>query len=97
VPRSIKYTPAAVRDLDAALKWLSLDAERRNAGEKSGPKSTGSPNVLFPFGPHPGLREFSCAEYRIVYRLRPDTGLNETAGDVEVLRIFGPGQAREGL
>jgi hypothetical protein len=28
----------------------------------------------------------------VVYRLLPDTGSNQTAGDVEVLRVFEPGQ-----
>jgi hypothetical protein len=27
-------------------------------------------------------------------KVRPDTGRNETAGDVIVLRVFGPGQDR---
>ncbi len=33
----------------------------------------------------------------MVYRVDPDTGDNETAGDVLILRIFGPGQSRERL
>ena len=35
--------------------------------------------------------------YRALYRLRPDTGRNETAGDVPVLRVFGPHQGRASL
>jgi hypothetical protein len=42
-----------------------------------------------------GRREFSAEGHRIVYRVEPDTGSNSTAGDVLVLRIFGPGQSRE--
>jgi plasmid stabilization system protein ParE len=49
---------------------------------------------LFAVGPHPGRREFSSEGYRIIYRVVPDTGLNETAGNVQVLRVFGPGQSR---
>jgi hypothetical protein len=49
------------------------------------------------FEQHPGRREFTSEGFRIVYRVRPDTGLNETAGDVEVLHVFGPGQSRETL
>jgi plasmid stabilization system protein ParE len=52
---------------------------------------------LFAFGPHSGRREFTSEGHRIIYRVRPDTGSNETAGNVEVLRIFGPGQSRETL
>ena len=29
-----------------------------------------------------------------VYEVIPDTGRDETAGDVRVLRVFGPGQDR---
>jgi hypothetical protein len=31
---------------------------------------------------------------RALYRVRPDTSRNETAGDVRVLRVSGPGQSR---
>jgi hypothetical protein len=33
------------------------------------------------------------ARHRIVYRVNPDSGDNATAGDVEVLRLYGPGQS----
>jgi hypothetical protein len=32
-----------------------------------------------------------------LYRVVPDTGRNDTAGDVLVLRVFGPGQDRDDL
>jgi len=41
---------------------------------------------------HGGRREMIVRGHLVVYRLRPDTGSNQTAGDVEVLRVFGPGQ-----
>ena len=34
---------------------------------------------------------------RALYESSPDTGRNETAGDVRVLRVFGPGQDRNTL
>ena len=50
----------------------------------------------FPLGQHSGVREMPCAGgYRALYRVRPDTGRNDTAGDVRVLRVFGPGQMRD--
>jgi hypothetical protein len=53
---------------------------------------------LYPGGPHPGVRELPCdGGYRVLYRVDPDTGHNETAGDVRVLRIFGPGQSSDQL
>ncbi len=44
---------------------------------------------------HPGVRELPCdGGYRALYRVAHDTGDNATAGDVLVLRVFGPGQDR---
>ena len=37
----------------------------------------------------------SCEGHRIVYVVDPDTGRNADAGDVTVLRVFGPGQLRQ--
>lgn len=45
--------------------------------------------------PAPGVRELPCdGGYRALYEVIPDTGREETAGDVLVLRVFGPGQDR---
>jgi hypothetical protein len=53
---------------------------------------------LYPVGQHPGVRELPCdGGYRLLYEVRPDTGRDETAGDVRVLRVFGPGQSRDHL
>jgi len=35
--------------------------------------------------------------YRAIYEVDPDTGQNRTAGDVVVLRVYGPGQHRRTL
>ncbi len=32
--------------------------------------------------------------YRVLYEVVPDTGSNQTAGDVRVLRVYGPRQDR---
>ncbi len=53
---------------------------------------------LWACGQHAGIRELLCAGgYRALYRVIPDTGRDETAGDVRVLRVFGPGQSRDRL
>lgn len=44
-----------------------------------------------------GRREFSIEGHRVVYRVTLDTGRSATAGDVLVLRVFGPGQSRNTL
>jgi hypothetical protein len=49
---------------------------------------------LWPAGNLPRTREFVVGGYRIIYEIDPDTGDAATAGDVMVLRVFHPGQAR---
>lgn len=42
------------------------------------------------------MHELPCdGGYRALYRVHPDTSLNDTAGDVRVLRVYGPGQDRD--
>ena len=53
--------------------------------------------MQWPFGDHPGAREFTVEGYRIVYQVTPDTGENATCGGVEILRVFGPYQDRSRL
>jgi hypothetical protein len=44
------------------------------------------------------VRELPCeGGYRALYDVFPDTGRDETAGDVIVLRVYGPGQSRDHL
>jgi len=46
----------------------------------------------------PGVRELPIAGgYRVFYKVETDTGRDETAGDVRVLRVYGPGQDRRGF
>jgi hypothetical protein len=52
----------------------------------------------YPVGQHLDVRELpSDGGYRAMYRVHPDPGRDETAGDVLVLRVFGPGQSRDRL
>jgi plasmid stabilization system protein ParE len=50
-----------------------------------------------PLGQHAGVRERFVAGYRLMYIVDPDTGSDHTAGNVTVLRIYGPGQSRDRL
>jgi hypothetical protein len=52
---------------------------------------------FYPVGSHPGVRELPCEGHRVMYVVDPDTGRSSTAGDILVLRVFGPGQSRERL
>jgi hypothetical protein len=50
---------------------------------------------MYARGEHENTRELSVEGHRVVYAVTPDTGSNATAGDVLVLRVFGPGQLRD--
>jgi hypothetical protein len=46
----------------------------------------------------PHVRGLPCdGGYRAPDRVIPDTGRDQTCGDVRVLRVFGPGQSRDRL
>lgn len=101
--RELRYTDTALADLEAIADWLA----QPGAGPVAWQCLTAIWGAIerlrddpcrYPIGPHAGVRELPCrGGYRAMYRVHPDTGRNETAGDVVVLKIYGPGQSREGL
>jgi len=103
VPRRLIYAREALADLDAIRGWQTqpgsgLAAIRRLRAIRAAIKRLKQHPCLYPVGNHSGVRELPCeGGYRALYRVHPDTGRNETAGDVRVLRVFGPGQSRERL
>jgi plasmid stabilization system protein ParE len=40
----------------------------------------------------PGARVLIVSGYRLIYTVTPDTGDNVTAGDILIVKVFGPGQ-----
>jgi plasmid stabilization system protein ParE len=100
VPRTLIYAPEALADLDAAALWLTRPgsgarARRTLAALRADIRRLPRHPYLWPAGDHPGVRELSVAGgYRVLYRVHPDTGSSATAGDVRVLRVFGPRQDR---
>lgn len=103
MPRRLSYTEKAGDDLDAVRRWLTQpgagpSARRRLVAIRAAIRRLSQYPCRYPVGQHPGVRELPCAGgYRALYRVAPDTGRDETAGDVLVLRVFGPGQARDRL
>ena len=102
MPRSIRLSPAAEEDLEAIRAWLSQPG--------SGPRAWARRRVIaqavrdlahhpcrYPLGEHEGVRERPVEGHRVLYAVVPDTGDDRTAGDVLVLRVFGPGQSRDRL
>jgi plasmid stabilization system protein ParE len=101
VPRTLIYAPQARDDLDSIRLWLTQPgsgpaARRRLTAIRLAINRLLDHPCLYPVGPHPGVRELPCdGGYRALYDVLPDTGRSETAGNVRVLRVFGPGQSRD--
>ena len=103
MPRELIYAPEALADLEAATLWLTQPgsgprAWRRLAAIRNSIERLGEHPCRYPVGQHAGVRELPCdGGYRALYEVHPDTGRDETAGDVIVLRVYGPGQDRRGF
>ena len=101
MPRKLSYTNTALADISVARRWLTQPgagpvARRRLLAILDAIEDLRAHPCRFPLGVHPGVRERICAgDYRVLYRVRPETGRDATAGDVRVLRIYGPGQDRQ--
>lgn len=99
MPRVVRLTPEARDDLSAIRQWYSQPgsgaaARRRAQSIVSAIERLNEHPCRHARGGHPNTGEFSVVGHRVIYEVHPDTGRNETAGDVLVLRIFGPGQNR---
>jgi plasmid stabilization system protein ParE len=103
VARKLEYTEDAIEDLKEIRGWLTQPgsgraARRRLAAIRTAIKRLRQHPCLYALGDHPGVRELPCeGGYRAIYEVLPDTGRNDTSGDVLVLRVFGPGQSRDRL
>jgi plasmid stabilization system protein ParE len=101
LPRALIFAPRARDDLDAIRRWLNQPgsgrtAQRRLIAIRTAINRLREHPCLYPVGQHPGVRELPCqGSYRALYKVLPDTGRDETAGDIRVLRVFGPGQSRD--
>jgi plasmid stabilization system protein ParE len=100
VPRRLSYTEKALDDLDAARRSLTqlgsgLVARRKLASIGADVRRLQQHPCQWPVGDASGVRELPAAGgWRVLYEVDPDTGRDETAGDVRVLRVYGPGQDR---
>jgi plasmid stabilization system protein ParE len=100
VPRRLIFSDDAIADLSAIRGWLTQPgfgraARRTLSSIRASIRRLRRYPCLFALGEYPGVRELPCkGGYRALYRLLPDTGRTETAGDILILRVFGPGQDR---
>lgn len=103
MPRKLDYTDEAIEDLKAIRRWLTQPgsgpvARRRLTAIRTAINRLRDHPCRCAAGPHPGVRELPCdGGYRAIYEVHPDTGRDETSGNVLVLRVFGPGQSRNRL
>jgi plasmid stabilization system protein ParE len=103
VQRELSFTRRARTDIEAIQRWLTQPSAGWTAGRRLiairvAINRLREHRCLHPLGQHRGVRELPCGGgYRALYRVSPDTGRDETAGDVRVLRVFGPGQSRDRL
>lgn len=99
MPRSLSLATEAVDDLTAIRRWQFQPgsgpaAKRRVQTILRTIEGLRHHPCLYAPGDQPGTREVSSEGHRIIYVVNPDTGRNADAGDVVVLRVFGPGQSR---
>jgi plasmid stabilization system protein ParE len=98
--RALTYAPRALRDLENIRLWFhqpgaGARAHRRFGNIRAAVDGLTEFPCLHPMSDHLRRREMSCEGHRVIYRVDPDTNDNGTAGDVRVLRVFAPGQARD--
>ncbi|MBV9539521.1 MAG: type II toxin-antitoxin system RelE/ParE family toxin [Acidisphaera sp.] len=103
MPRRLRYTDEARDDLEGIRCWLTQPgsgsvARRRLAALRTTIEQLRTHPCRYPVGRHRGVRELPCpGGYRAPYEVAPDTGRDADAGDVIVLRVYGPGQDRSGF
>ncbi len=97
--RGLAITEAAAKDLMEAQGWLTqpgsgVRAARKLASLRAAILDLQLHPCRWPQAQHAGVRERQVGEYRLAYEVVPDSGDDGTAGDVTVLRVFGPRQQR---
>ena len=97
--RRLTIARGVARDLAEVRRWLTQpgaggSAARRLAAVGAAVRDLRDFPCRWPKGSHIGVRERYVEGHRIAYEVVPDTGDDATAGDVTVLRVFGPGQGR---
>jgi plasmid stabilization system protein ParE len=102
LPRRVDLSPASIRDLDATKRWLLQPGSGEAARDKlrtirQSIRQLERTPCRWAVGDHDGVREIPVGGYRVMYEVDADTGDNETAGNVRVLRVFGPHMSRQDL
>lgn len=99
MPRQIAYSVAAISDIANMRRWLHQPGAGKVAKERAqniaaAIRELRNEPVMWPRGETSGTRERVVEGYTVIYRVDPDTNDRRTAGNVYILRVFGPGQDR---
>lgn len=91
--RAVFLSPAAADDLENVRLWYSqpgagIAAKRRVLHILKAIEDLAEWPFLWPAGPEPDIRERVVEEHVLYYRVHTETG------DIEVIRIWRPGQDR---
>ena len=102
MPRNLTISLAAAGDLETARKRFKQPgageaAAKRLKHIRSAIRELRQNPCTWHEGEHPGVRERPVEGHMIMYEVAPDTDDNRTAGDVEIIRVFGPHQLRDRL
>jgi plasmid stabilization system protein ParE len=94
--RRVRYTDASNRDLAGIRKWLTQPGAGTAAKLKArriarAIRELAQTPLRWKSGNKPNTRERLVAGHTIVYSVQNDIGDEAQAGDVTVIRVFGPG------
>ncbi len=99
MPRKVTTAPIAAEGLRQARLWLTqpgsgADGRRRWERLRNARRNLRIyPYLGAPNDEQPGYYQLVVSGHRVIYRIDPDTGDSNTAGDIRILIILGPGQA----
>lgn len=100
--RALFLSEAAIDDIAGIYRWYrqpgaGAAAARRVRAIRSAIRGLVEYPCRFRRGQHPDTRELITQGHVVVYEVHSDTGNDTTAGDVFIVRVFGPGQSRDQL
>src|SRR3712207_5392908 len=99
MPRKVITAPEAAQALAAARLWLTPPGSGLR-GRRRWERLLNAPGrlAIFPYSgekaEHPGhyVLVERTSGYPLIYTIDPDTGDSDTAGDIRIVAVFGPGQ-----
>jgi plasmid stabilization system protein ParE len=100
--RKLQLSDKALDDLEAVRLWYRQPgagrvAKRRTQAIAAAIRRLRQHPCRYARADRRGTRQMLIEGHVVIYEVHPDTGRDTTAGDVLVLRVFGPGQSREVL